>query len=149
MRLPVELQPGESVVLLVHRHWFFLVMPLTLTLLAMLAPPAILLTVVVRTDGPRAVDIIVVVASLAYLAVVTFVFLVGAVSFQVWPTAAKHNVGDHALGVAELSGPTSGSTSPSSTSWPRGRASSARSSCRSSRPTSRARASRSCGRTRW
>ncbi|MBM4410677.1 MAG: PH domain-containing protein [Chloroflexi bacterium] len=67
MRLPVQLQPGESVVLTVRRHWFFLVAPLTLTLLAMTVPPLVLLTVVVRTEGPRAVDVFVVVVSLIYL----------------------------------------------------------------------------------
>ncbi|RJQ09537.1 MAG: PH domain-containing protein [Dehalococcoidia bacterium] len=67
MRLPVQLQPGESVVLTVHRHWFFLVAPLTLSLMVMLVPPLILLTIVGRTDAPRLVDVIVVVLSLAYL----------------------------------------------------------------------------------
>lgn len=67
MRLPVQLQPGESVVLTVRRHWFFLVAPLMLTLLAMTVPPLVLLTVVVRTEGPRAVDAFVVVVSLIYL----------------------------------------------------------------------------------
>lgn len=45
-------------------------------------------------------------------AVVTFVFLVGAVSFEVWPTAAGQS-GDDALGVAELSGPGSGTSATS------------------------------------
>lgn len=67
MRLPVQLQPGESVVLLVRRHWFFLVMPLALTLLAMLLPSSLVLAVVVRTDGPRAVDTVVTVIAAAYI----------------------------------------------------------------------------------
>lgn len=78
MRLPVQLQPGESVVLVVRRHWFFLVMPLALTLLAMLVPPAVLLTVVGRTAGPRAVDTVFVVASLGYLIVL------GVRAYLVW-----------------------------------------------------------------
>lgn len=47
-------------------------------------------------------------------AVVTFVFLVGAVSFEVWPTAAHEN-SDDSLGIAELSGP-GGAESSTSTS---------------------------------
>jgi hypothetical protein len=47
-------------------------------------------------------------------AVVTFVFLVGAVSFEVWPTAA-HESSDDSLGIAELSGP-GGAESSTSTS---------------------------------
>lgn len=66
MRLSVQLQPGEQVVMLVRRHWFFLAVPLTLLVLATLVPPAVLLTVVGRTDGPKAVDIVLVVASLAW-----------------------------------------------------------------------------------
>lgn len=38
-------------------------------------------------------------------AVVTFVFLVGAVSFQVWPAATDRGSGPQALPVAELAGP--------------------------------------------
>lgn len=47
-------------------------------------------------------------------AVVTFVFLVGAVSFEVWPTAAHEN-SDDSLGIVELSGP-GGAESSTSTS---------------------------------
>lgn len=78
MRLPVQLQPGESVVLVVRRHWFFLAMPLALTLLAMLVPPAVLLTVAGRTGGPGAVDTAAAVVSLAYLAVL------GVRAYFVW-----------------------------------------------------------------
>ncbi len=46
-------------------------------------------------------------------AVVTFVFLVGAVSFEVWPTAAHEN-SDDSLGIAELSGPGGAASSSSS-----------------------------------
>src|SRR5262245_41771558 len=49
-------------------------------------------------------------------AVVTFVFLVGAVSFEVWPTASGKNAGPDTLGVAELSGPAQGGGSSSSSS---------------------------------
>lgn len=38
-------------------------------------------------------------------AVVTFVFLVGTVSFEVWPQAAELDNGTESLGVAELNGP--------------------------------------------
>ncbi len=38
-------------------------------------------------------------------AVVTFVFLVGTVSFEVWPEASERDGGTESLGVAELSGP--------------------------------------------
>ena len=38
-------------------------------------------------------------------AVVTFVFLVGTVSFEVWPEASERDSGTESLGVAELSGP--------------------------------------------
>lgn len=72
MRLPVQLQPGESVVLVVRRHWFFLVLPLALALLVMLVPPAVLLTVVERTDGPRLLDTVIVVVSIAYLVALGF-----------------------------------------------------------------------------
>lgn len=66
MRLPVQLQPGESVVLVVRRHWFFLVMPLVAALLAMLVPPALLLALVALTDGPKALDAVLLLMSLAY-----------------------------------------------------------------------------------
>lgn len=69
MRLPVQLQPGESVVLTVRRHWFFLVAPLALSLVAMLVPPLALLMIVGRTEAPRAVDVVVVILSLVYLVV--------------------------------------------------------------------------------
>ena len=54
--------------LLVRRHWFFLVMPLALTLIVMLAPPAAVLTAVGRTGWPKTVDSVMTVVSLAYLA---------------------------------------------------------------------------------
>lgn len=69
MRLPVQLQPGESVVRLVRRHWFFLALPLVLWLLATLLPPAVVLAVVAQTDGPRALDVTLTVASAAWLVV--------------------------------------------------------------------------------
>lgn len=78
MRLPVQLQPGESVVLVVHRHWFFLALPLVLAILAMVVPPAALLTAVVRTDAPKVVDVVVVLASVLYLAVL------GVRAYLVW-----------------------------------------------------------------
>lgn len=68
MQLPVQLQPGEQVVLLVRRHWFFLAAPLALTLLALVIPPAVLLGLVGGTDGPGTVDTIVTVAALLYAA---------------------------------------------------------------------------------
>lgn len=71
MRLPVELQSGEQVVLLVRRHWYFLALPLALTLLALLIPSVALLTVVSRTDGPKAVDTVISVLVLAYVVVLT------------------------------------------------------------------------------
>jgi hypothetical protein len=48
-------------------------------------------------------------------AVVTFVFLVGTVSFEVWPEAAELDNGTHSLGVAELSGPAPSGTPSSAT----------------------------------
>ncbi|TAK77077.1 MAG: PH domain-containing protein [Dehalococcoidia bacterium] len=78
MRLPVELQSGESVVLLVRRHWFFLVAPLLGALLAMLLPPAVVLAVVMRTDGPKALDVVLVAVSLVYAAVL------GVRAYFVW-----------------------------------------------------------------
>ena len=67
MRLPVQLQPGETVVLVVRRHWAFLALPLALTLLAMVIPPAILLSVVAATDGPRTVDTVAMVTAAVYV----------------------------------------------------------------------------------
>jgi len=67
MRLPVPLQPGESIVRLVHRHWFFLALPLTLWLLATLAPPVLLLTLAARTGGPRLLDVVLTVISAVWL----------------------------------------------------------------------------------
>jgi hypothetical protein len=45
-------------------------------------------------------------------AVVTFVFLVGTVSFEVRPEASERDSGTESLGVAELSGPGGGGASP-------------------------------------
>jgi len=45
-------------------------------------------------------------------AVVTFVFLVGTVSFEVWPEASERDSGTESLGVAELSGPGGGGAAP-------------------------------------
>ena len=45
-------------------------------------------------------------------AVVTFVFLVGTVSFEVWPEASERDSGTESLGVAELSGPGGSGASP-------------------------------------
>lgn len=67
MRLPVELQSGERVVLLVRRHWYFLALPLTLTLLALIVPAALLLLIVTRTDGPKTVDTVATLLVLAYV----------------------------------------------------------------------------------
>lgn len=47
-------------------------------------------------------------------AVVTFVFLVGAVSFEVWPEASERDSGTETLGVAELSGPSASGAAASS-----------------------------------
>lgn len=69
MRLPVQLQTGEQVVLVVHRHWFFLALPLVATLLAAVVPSVLLLTLVGQTNGPGTVDTVVTIVVLVYVAV--------------------------------------------------------------------------------
>lgn len=56
MRLPVQLQPGEKVVLTVRRHWSFLALPLAITLLLALVPVAFLLSIIGTTDWSTSVD---------------------------------------------------------------------------------------------
>lgn len=71
MRLPVQLQPGEEAVLVVHRHWFFLAAPLALAILALVVPTAIILELLRRTDAPRTVDAVLSVGTLVYELAVT------------------------------------------------------------------------------
>jgi hypothetical protein len=70
MALPVQLQPGEEAVLVVHRHWFFLAVPLLLALLALVIPLVVVLEVIRRTDAPSTVDMVLTVAAAVYAAVV-------------------------------------------------------------------------------
>ena len=56
MRLFVQLQPGEAVVLTVRRHWSFLAVPLAVTLLLGLVPVAVLLSIIGTTDWSTSVD---------------------------------------------------------------------------------------------